>query len=364
MISLSLFHEHYGVRYLPRGLASWLFYLVSLLIVLVLPAVIGWAMKDFWIRTNVFYQTPSVAFSGRCAVRLTTTAGQERLWTCTDLFDEQLHGTSLTVLPYFSVFGRDADGDGRAETFHFLMTFPIRQALEASLYSAEAVSGGGVPGPMAIDSIRTITFLPEFTYSIRSRVVRVDMTAAPLLQYTNPAAAAAAASSVEWSGAPVCLVTRADLQFRSTERLIDSPYVSYTRVYADSPLELFAKQPADLLNLAAFAEHYTARNQSVVARPYSEAAGGLQLLAKDVGVVRDLGDDLDDLNSFTWSVQLRVSPAEVYYEPSVAEALKMAWVQYLAIACILQWCLWWMRGFLVKLGLLTTRAVFNHLKRS
>ncbi|KAG5480686.1 hypothetical protein CUR178_05821 [Leishmania enriettii] len=373
MMFLSLYHEHYGVRYAPRGVASWLFYVLSLLTILVVPIIIALSMQGFWAKASYFYAIPRVTFTGQCAVRVSTVLGKEYLWTCFDLFHGALQETSLSILPYFATFEDDRDGDGRIDYANFLISFPLGGALElSSPYApATATESGGADTPTSQrDAILEVSFLPEFVYSISDDLVKVNMTAAPLLRYErNPLqkgfgnATTATSSTYSWSGAPVCALTKADMLFYTTQSLINSPYVSYTHTYTSSPLQELARQPADLLDLPHFAANYAARNQSVVLRSYVEAAGGLDVLRSDVSVVRGLWEDLDDLNAFTWYIQLRIPPAEVQYVPSLAEVLKWVWIQYFVIAYVVQWLMWKLRMVLVKMGLISSRAVFSTMRR-
>ncbi|KAK7202184.1 Transmembrane protein 231 [Novymonas esmeraldas] len=363
MLHLSLYHEHYGVRYAPRGVASWLFYVICLLSILVLPFIIGLAMENFWVETNYFYEMPSVTFTGRCAVRVSTLLGQEYLWTCTDLFRGALQATPLSVLPYFASYEDDKDGDGKVDYANFVLSIPLGDVLRrTSLYTQAAADAPTSPP----DSVLEVSFLPEFIYTVNHYLVKVNMTAAPLLRFRRAPATGdvpGAGTTYSWSGSPVCAVTKADMLFHTTRSLINSPYVSYTHTYTSSPLQDLARQPVDLLDLSLFAGAYAGRNQSVVLRPYVEAAGGLDVLRVEGDGVRGLWEDLDDLNAFTWYVQLRIQPAEVQYVPSYAEVLKWGWVQYFVIAYLLQWVLWQLRMVFVKLGLLSSRAVFSVMRR-
>lgn len=384
---LSLFHEHYGVRYAPRGVAAWLFYAICLLTILVIPFIIGLAMENFWVETNYFYQTPQVTFTDRCALRVSTVLGKEYLWTCSELFNDALLGTSLSLTPYFAVYEEDKNADGKVDTVNFLLNFPLGNATDGSIYTS--TSGAGVAAPATVrDAVLEVTFLPEFIYHIKHYLMKVNMTAAPLLRYTRlPRQRHAGtitttvglgsggssssslpgrpvtSTSYAWSGTPVCALTKADMLFYSTESLINSPYVSYQHTYTASPFEELARQPADLMNLPRFASAYTSRNQSVVLRHFVEASGGLDVLRHDSAVVRGLWDDLDDLNAFTWYIQLRIPKAEVQYVPSYAEALKWGWVQYFVIGYLIQWFLWKVRMVLVKMGLISTRATFSLMRR-
>lgn len=373
---LSLYHEHFGVRYAPRGLAAWLFYIICLLIILVIPFIIGLAMENFWVQTNYFYQMPHVSFTERCALRVSTVLGKEYLWTCSEVIQDTLLGTPQHLTPYFALYEEDKDGDGKVDVVNFLLSFPVGNASDASVYS----TGTAAPAPATQrDAVLEVTFLPEFIYHINHYLMKVNMTAAPLVRFTRApqqrtSGTAAVVVDVDgsgvrtvttnaWSGGPVCALTKADMLFYSTESLINSPYVSYQHTYTRSPLEELAQQPSDLMNLPLFATAYTERNQSVVLRPYVEAVGGLELLRQEGTSVRGLWDDLDDLNAFTWLVQLRIPKAEVQYIPSYAEVLKWGWIQYFVIAYIIQWFLWKVRMVLVKMGLISSRAVYSVLRK-
>ncbi|CAJ1023425.1 hypothetical protein IOCL2690_000363700 [Leishmania lindenbergi] len=75
---------------------------------------------------------PTVIFTRRCAVRISTVLGKEYLWTCSDLFQGALQGTSLSILPHFSS-DDDRDGDGKTDYANFLMSFPLGVALRGQL---------------------------------------------------------------------------------------------------------------------------------------------------------------------------------------------------------------------------------------
>ncbi|KPI88804.1 hypothetical protein ABL78_2119 [Leptomonas seymouri] len=384
---LSLCAEHYGVHYAPRGVASWLLYVICILTILVIPFIIGLAMENFWVQTNYFYEMPRVTFTERCALRVSTVLGKEYLWSCSELFNGALLGTPLHLTPYFAIYEEDKDGDGRNDVMHFLISFPLGKSTDGSI-NDHATPAKGVAAPTTVrDAVLDVVFLPEFVYHIKHYLVTVNMTAAALLRYTRlplQRNAGSVTTTVKlksgsvskgadgdslsstvysWSGAPVCALTKADMLFHSTESLINSPYVSYQHTYTGSPLAEKTLQPVDLMNLPQFASAYTSRNQSVVLRPYVEAFGGLNLLAQDSTVVRGLWEDLDDLNAFTWYIQLRIPTAEVQYVPSYAEVLKWGWIQYFVIGYAIQWVLWKVCMFLVKAGLINSRATFSVMRR-
>ncbi|EPY26867.1 hypothetical protein AGDE_11052 [Angomonas deanei] len=350
-MQIALFHQHYKVRYVPKGLTAWIFYILCLLIVIVLPFVIGLAMQNFWIENNYFYHKPEITFTGRAAVRVSTVLRKEYLWTTSTDFNTQfVEGTSMEILPLFSV---TRNGDD----FEFLITVPIND-LGSPLYSEEYVYTTGIPANQVLDSIKEASFLPEFIYTIHSQKIKLNMTAAPLLLFErtpNTYSTRIDNTTVSYSSGPTCAVTEADLQFHSTNRLINSPYVHYTNTYTDSPFLQKAKQAADLYDLPYFAQYYTSRNQSLVTRTRLQSAGGLELLEQP-------DRDLDLLNSFTWRVKLRATPAVVQYVPSYREVLKWGWIQYFIIAYVIQWVMWKIRGFIVVLGLLDVSAIYHARK--
>lgn len=372
--NLALFQQHYKVTYLPRGLTAWVFYGICLLVVLIIPVVIGLAMENFWIENNFFYQTPIVHFTNRCALKVTTVRGRELLWTCNEGFNqEQLYGTPQGVLPFFSVYEDDRDANGQFSVVSFTISVPVGD-VEQSVYAA-----GGITGDTAaMDAVASVTLLPEFVYRINHYLLRVNMTAAPLLHFVRGTPLDLTSTPPPSSSAsfgPLCALTEADMEWHSTTRLINSPYVHYTRVYTSSPLEDRLRQAADIANLDNFARYYTSRNQSVVPRVFSQVEGGLSLLSRppsfsafagnDVVASTTLSrggslwEDLDGLNSFTWKIYLRIPQARIFYVPSYAETLKWGWVQYFVIAYLIQWFMWWVRGLVVCLGLIETKAVYS-----
>lgn len=353
---LTLFHEHYKVRYAPRGLVAWLLYVISLLVVLVIPFVIAFMLNNFWLTNNFFFSNPEVHFTGRCVLRVTTVQGRELLWTCSEAFNEEfVFGTELDVLPFVSLFEDDRDGNGKMDVFSVLLSVPIT-TFNVSLYT----NPSDLPVGAVLDAVQEIAFLPEFTYRINSKVQKVNMTAAPLLTYARRGSYHPSQQDNTinaFSAGPVCLLTEADLVFHSNTRLSGKPPAAYMT----SPLRDSLREPADVFNLAQFAQYYTARNQSVTARVFTEAAGGPEVL-KSSEHVRGLGDDLDTLNDFTWRITLRIPPAKVFYSPGAGESIKWAWAQYFTIAFVIQWVMWQIRGMIVTMGLIDTNA-FYHARR-
>ncbi|KEG12249.1 hypothetical protein DQ04_01861080 [Trypanosoma grayi] len=341
---LALFHEHYKVRYVPRGLGSWLFYIICLLILLVAPVFIGLGMGGFWLDSGYLVRMPYVRFTNRCVLRYTTVLGQEKLWTCSAAFNEEfIHPQEeLTVMPFFSIYENDLDTDDHVDSVTIVLSIPINDL------------GGnitGMPEPEETDAIDQVEFLPEFTYEINDYILKVNMTAAPLLTFKR------AGQGLASLRGPLSALTEGDLVFHTTEPLIASPYVDYTRVYTDSPFDN-VDDVEDVRNVPHFAAQYSTRNQSLRFRPYTESVGGHALL-RDENYDRVLGEDLGGLGDFTWRVKLRILRAEVSYVPSIQEALKWAWVQYFCIAVILQWLLWNLRGLLVKEGIVGSIAIFH-----
>lgn len=351
----TFFHEHFKVVYKPRGLTTWLIYVVCLLAVLVLPVVIGLSMKNFWVEQNNIYEMPYTYLTGRCALRVTTMLGKEYLWSCNEAFNEQfLIGDPREMIPFYSYEQEDTDGDNKNDLITLTLRFPVND-FDLSLY-ANSADGVALPAGTPIDVVKEVSFLPEMVYRLKNYVVNINMTAAPLLTFVNPSAVVRTSDGGAFSSAPLCAVTEGDLTFHTTRQIIDSPYVYYSHTYTDSPLEDQVHQPADLMNLAAFAKKYTGRNQSVEVRRFYETSGGLDLLASTGAVTRGAWEDMDQVNDFTWRIRLRIYPANVPYVPSYAETLKWGWVQYFVIAYLLQWFLWKVRGMLARLGLIDTNA--------
>ncbi|ORC89039.1 uncharacterized protein TM35_000142500 [Trypanosoma theileri] len=351
---IALFHEHYKVRYAPRGLASWIFYIFSLLLVLAGPVLIGLAMGNFWLQTNTLVATPDIHFTDRCVVHYTTVRGQDKLWTCSHLFNEEYIYTQseMAVEPFFSIYEDDRDDNGHVDRVTFVLQLPLND-FNGSLQE-------GMPVPTEKDAIKRVEFLPEFTYEIKNYILKVRMTAAPLLIFEAAEDCCSSSSSTTTKSTvegPLCARTEGDLLFHSTEPLSRLPNVHYTNTYMNSPLENVS-DVEELQNVPYFASQYTSRNQTVLFKPYSVATGGLSIL-QDVNYNRVLGEDLGALGDFTWRITMRIQRAEILYTPSIQEALKWAWVQYYCIAVILQFLLWWLRGILVKAGLLGSVAIFH-----
>ncbi|EPY30541.1 hypothetical protein STCU_04015 [Strigomonas culicis] len=359
---LALFHEHYKVHYAPRGLMAWVIYVVCLLIVLIIPFIVGLAMQNFWVENNYFYYAPNVTFTGRAVLRVSTVLGKEYLWTTSDSFnDRYVAGSTMDVLPFFSIYAEEVVKGEKSQAAAYTLTVSVPVNSPDVTYRSDDGSYVALTQNEPLDAIKEMQLLPEFAYYIRSSIVTLNMTAAPLLTYRRApgtySSSATDNTSAAYSSGPVCGLLEADLVFHTTEPLISSPYVRYTDTYTDSPLETKMRQPADVYKLDTFSHYYSSRNQSVVLRPYVEVDGGLDLLPQEE-VTRGLWEDLDTLNAFTWRIQLRVADAFVPYVPSYREVLKWAWVQYFVIAYVIQWLLWKLRGMIVTQGLIDTTAVY------
>ncbi|CCW59818.1 unnamed protein product [Phytomonas sp. EM1] len=320
-------------------------------------------MQNFWIKDNYLFHTPEVEFSNRCALRVTTVLGKEYLWTCSENFNEAyLYGDPMGVIPYFSIYQDARDEKGRISEITFTLSIPINNLGDILSEAGQAASSTDPSTDPVFDAVSHVEFLPEFVYRIHHPLVRLNMTAAPLLRFTRPLfhSPTGTASPLASNSGPLCGFTEADLWFHSTVRLPRSTSRKERGHHAleRSPFVEDATELAVLYDLPSFARRYTSRAQRVETRMITETSGGLGLFAGGE-TVRGVWQDSQLLHAFTWRIRLRVQPAQLFYRPSFAEALKSAWVQYFAIAYVIQWVLWWVRGFVVVNGVVDTRAVFT-----
>lgn len=341
------------MRYVTRGIGSWVLYFLSLAALFILPFVIATSMGGIWLTNSHFTQHPRLKFSGRCLLRYTTVRGKEKLWTCSDAFNEKLlYGhAELDTLPFFTIYEEDRDSDGSVDCVTIVLGLPVN-----SLGSRVENS---FPPPDEMDAIERVEFIPEFIYEIIHPSIHLNMTAAPLIVFQRPGGGHASASGTggAHTGGPVCASTSGDILFHTTEPLYSWSNVHYAHTYADSPLDA-VESIDDVLNVPRFAQKYASRNQSLLFRRYAESAGGASLLP-DITYDRVLGEDMDTVGDFTWKLTLRVQDANVPYVSSIPELIKWAWIQYFTIAYVIQWVLWKLRGMLLKSGMIGSTAIFH-----
>ncbi|CAD2215270.1 Transmembrane protein 231, putative [Angomonas deanei] len=212
--------------------------------------------------------------------------------------------------------------DGKNDLLSFTVSFP------SNLTSPY----GGV------DSIEKVVFMPELKYHVKHYLATIELYAAPLFTFTRTAE--------EIAGSPVCAVTRADLNFYATGRIIGRGVYKATT----SALTLL-KEPSPLMNLEYFSRFYTNQSHTALLRVYEEAAGGFSLMKDKYGF-----PDLGLVNSFTWNMQMRIQNAVIYYKPTDAEALKWVLIQYFVVGFLIQWAVWKIREVFVTRGIIATNA--------
>nr|CCC89302.1 conserved hypothetical protein [Trypanosoma congolense IL3000] len=353
----TLYHEHFKVRYATRGFGSWVLYFLSLAALVTLPFVIALPMGGLWTTSQKLSQRPDLKFTGRCLLRYTTLHGEEKLWSCTETINRQvLHGyEELAVVPVFSVHEDRHSADGGVDVVTVTLGLPVS--------GAGSSTGSTAPPP---DTVDRVEFVPEFLYEIENPSVRVKMTGAPLIVFQRPERprklttfARRRASAKALDGGRSCALTAGVLAFRAVAPIRSVPHVYNSEAYTKSLFD-GVRNVDDIINVPHFAAKYALRNQSLVFERYAESSGGCSLLTEGTyGPVLDNSTGASP--NFTWKIVLRVREAEVTYTPSILERIKWGWVQYFAIAYVVQWVLWRLRGMLVKYGLVGSIAVFDRL---
>jgi len=300
---------------------------VSMLIVLIVPFIICFAMGNFWTQYNVIEVTPTVGFTQRCVARVLYASGAEGFWACSSAVNDALVDDPIAMYPFFSYAVGDRDANGLADSFTFSLQVPLETVTVAS---------------NAVDSVVRVDFLPEFWFNVSTYLFHLSMTTAPLVSVTIPN-----------DGSNVALV-HGDLNFAQTEIVVSSLYVNYTHAYTGS---LFTQASLnDLINVGSLAGAYARRNQSLDFKPRSIAIGDQSLLqSQDVAAAHFT--DFNDARSFQLELRMGVSQAFIQYRPNPGEVLKWGWVQFFCVAYVVHWFMRLLRGFMVKQGMVNTVAV-------
>ena len=330
----TVYEEYPMIRYKANSAGAVVLELVGLAVVLIVPVIIALSMQNFWSLENTYVQKPTVSFTNRCSLRVTMHGGTEKFWACSDAVNTLLIGDARSMNPFFSMLVDDHNSDGLVDNFVFTIGVPL--------------AGAGVA---------KVEFLPEFTYAVENFLFNIDMTVAPLVTAVNPID----------DGSRAAILT-GDLQFRETDLVSASPYVSYATTYKPSYFDKI-HDVADLVDIGQLARKYADRNITAVFVQKTLDFGGVTMISAEEARLSPASsnfinsDDLDDTSMFQLRINMRVLAAMINYEPSFAEALKWAWVQYFCIAMIVYFLFSYVREFFVKQAIINTIAVWEGYKR-
>jgi transmembrane protein 231 len=342
-ISLSaptVYEEYPMIRYKANSAGAVIMQISGMAAVLIVPIIICLAMQNFWLLENTYVQTPAVSFSNKCALRVTFRGGEQRFWACSDAVNTLLIGDSVSLSPYFSLLSDDRNSDGLMDKYIFTIGVPL-------------------PSDDPSSGVAAIEFLPEFSYKVENFLFNIIMTVAPLVTVVNPDSG---------DGSRAAIVS-GDMQFRATDLVISSSYVSYAHTYRPSYFDTVT-EVSDLLDIGLIARRYADRNLSVIFVPKVVTFGASSIInAEEARLIPtsttsfSVSDDLDDASMFQLRISMRVLAAMVNYQPSVAEALKWAWVQYMCIGIIIYYLVYYFQGFFVKNAVINTIALWEGYKR-
>lgn len=332
LASFEVYEEPIQTKYRAASYGAALLETIALLSVLILPFIIGIEMGQFWKTHDVVIQTPTVVYTGKCLLKLTTTSGEEKLWASSAQLQSMLAGDPRLIQPFVSVLGDDKDGDGKVDIFTFRIEVPLDAA--------------------SSDTVSTFEFLPAFQYDLVDPRLVVRMETAPFVSFSPPPPPLLGSGSA-------ALPTSADytidgtLAWRQLVPLQSSTYVRYDRVYNRTLFDLVS-DVSDWSALGSLAARYARRNESAtfeqrVAWASQPSPNHQHAFAYGAG----------DFRTFGATVVMRVQPAFMNYVPSFAEVLKYGWVQYYCIAVVVHWVWFHIRRIFVKQAFIDTVAVWE-----
>lgn len=335
-MAFPFYREYFYVTYAPRGAFSWVLYAFFLLLTLASTMLVCWYTTGFWKYNMVDCGTATGSFGGDCVLHLLTVKGAEHYWTCSEEFNTDfLIPSNIFIQPFFSVSERNG-------VTNILLSLPIGDTSGSVYFGAESAAAAS-----ELDAIQSITFIPSLRYRANGNHHTVDTTATPQLQYHRTrhySGSTYDSSSNNFSGGPLCVRTEYALVY-STPDAGDA--ASCTE--STSPLiSVFS-------HYANFSAVCSSASRVVLPSMVREDAGGLEL----AGESRNIGEDLDLLNAFTWSIALHYPEACMPHTPQAGYSLKWGYIQFITIAWGFQFLYWQLRGIFATNGLIDLNAFYQ-----
>lgn len=286
---VTVFDEPIRRRYrAPVCSMSFCFSALVLAGAVLVPFFVGFASENFWLKTNTYFAQPTLRFQYDVLLLLQGEAGADGhiatwAWATDELlrdaYEPHLRPTVVRA------WADDDNLDGVADVW----TVTLQMPLEAN------------------DKVFQVSALAFFDYSLNGRAA-LDMDAVAYVEH---------ASGVPGTG----------LLVEAEARLHQRRPLSVRRTNADPSLRFAARtQPASLRPNAvgAVVSSYAKRNFTM----------GLSNQYKVWTTAASADPYSPVADSFCVNFTLRVPTDQVTYTPDVAEVLKVAWIQYFALACL------------------------------
>ena len=333
-MAITVYDEPVRTRYTANSGGANMLCLFSFATVLIVPFVICANMGMFWPISNTLWRTPTVSYTGKSIVRVDTDAQESFSYVSSaavmDLLESYPNSGINALYPQFTVLADDIDRDGKVDKFSFGMQLSLAELEERLNVSSVSVT--------------KVCILPELRYQVSWMSLDINAVVAPLLCAVKP----------QGSGFSDGARIVGELNFYESSLVDASPYVRYDRVYSASLFPSFTA--FQLAALYPVAEAYGTRNISVHFEPKLvsyEQYGGLRVGAMNVPQAENT------FGLFTLEVELKVNDAVILYIPAWYEMIKVGGVQYLVVAYLVFWLMWFIRMFCVKQALVNTIAIWE-----
>lgn len=285
-----------------------------------------------------------------CALRVSTVQGEIKYWTCTEAFNEAYlmaptSRGSVFTQPFLSFSKRD-----EGNQLDIFISVPIGDVV-GSIYSTN-ITENTLPVNTSLDAIESITFIPHLAFVASGNFHTERTDASPFLTYQRNRGYLPEGidnTRESFSGGPVAVHQTYLVEYASAK---DTSSSSCCKVLQENgrPLEPLLSQYFSLTS-----------NCNIPSRTLSpvrirEEVGGLDVLP-----TWSIGDDmfamdLDQLQAFNWFISLSFPEACMAHPPQVGYSLKWAYVQFFVLAYGFQFLVWYVRGFLVKGGVVDVTA--------
>lgn len=119
---VTVYKKCYESKYRTQTCSSaMLFHVLSVAAILLIPLVVGFYSRNLWVSELTFVEQPDVQFKYKLLVYLRDREGSVKAWSTWSDFNT-LSSDILTV-PVVSVSERDADRDGRVDSFNITLQF-------------------------------------------------------------------------------------------------------------------------------------------------------------------------------------------------------------------------------------------------
>lgn len=295
----------------PRCSIAYIIQAFFVILLIVAPFFVGYISSSFWKTEEGILEQPSLLYKHKLVLQL---EGKDAdglpmlIFWSSEAEANSMVGPPFVRLPIVKTMMRDTNLDGLGDEFFLDIKVP--------LYSGESINRMTILAFFEVTCQRQARFVMEGMATFKGE------TALPSHKFA----------------------TNGELVFHQQEAL---PLGGVRRIYEPSLFDSSTIASINDVRLQTILEDYAARNESLVYEPYY----------RDFESVSQGEANIN--RYFEADIQARVRPQTIMYIPSPAEALKFAWIQYLAIFVACYWARALFMGILFTERVVETRMLLD-----